>query len=115
SVDLQEFMVVPIGARTFAEGLRMGTEVFHALRKILRDGGYSTGVGDEGGFAPNLPSNQEVIEIIMRAIEAAGYKPGRQIGIALDPASSEFFRDGQYVFHKSDGSRRTSSEMVDFY
>jgi enolase len=115
SVDLQEFMVVPLGASSFADGVRMGTEVFHALRKILRDRGYSTGVGDEGGFAPNLPSNQDAIEIILQAIDAAGYQAGRQLAIALDPAASEFFQDGQYVFRKSDGSRRSSSEMVDFW
>jgi enolase len=93
----------------------MGTEIFHTLRTLLCERGFGTAVGDEGGFAPNLPSNQDAIELILQAIEAAGYKPGRQIAIALDPAASEFFRDGQYVFRKSDGSRRSSSEMVDFY
>jgi enolase len=115
SVDLQEFMIVPVGARTFADALRMGAEVFHALRKVLHTRGLSTGVGDEGGFAPSLPSNQDALEIVLAAIEQAGYKPGRQIAIALDPATSEFFEDGTYVFRKSDGSRRTSSEMAQFW
>ncbi|MDX2169746.1 MAG: phosphopyruvate hydratase [Deltaproteobacteria bacterium] len=115
SVDLQEFMVMPIGARSFAEGLRMGTEVFHALKGVLHERGLGTGVGDEGGFAPNLASNQEAVELVLQAIERAGYKPGTQIAIALDPASSEFFKDGAYVFKKSDGSRRTPSEMGDFW
>jgi enolase len=115
SVDLQEFMVVPIGATSFADGLRMGTDVFHTLRGVLRSRGLATGVGDEGGFAPNLASNQEALEVILQAIEKAGYKPGRQIAIALDPASSEFYKDGAYVFHKSDNSRRSSTEMVAFW
>jgi enolase len=115
SVDLQEFMVVPVGAGSFADGLRMGAEVFHALRDVLHERGLSTGVGDEGGFAPNLASNQEALELILQAIERAGYKPGRQIAIALDPASSEFYDDGTYVFRKSDGSRRSSSEMTQFW
>ena len=115
SVDLQEFMVVPVGARTFADALRMGAEVFHALRAVLKGKQYSTGVGDEGGFAPNLGSNAEALEVILEAIERAGYKPGRQIALALDPAASEFFEGGAYVFRKSDGSRRTPTEMVAFY
>ncbi|MGH7788680.1 MAG: phosphopyruvate hydratase [Candidatus Binatia bacterium] len=115
SVDLQEFMVVPIGARTFADALRMGTEVFHTLKGVLHERGLGTAVGDEGGFAPNLASNQEAVEIILQAIERAGYKPGRQIAIALDPASSEFFADGAYVFRKSDGSRRGSAQMADYW
>ncbi len=115
SVDLQEFMVVPVGARTFADGLRMGAETFHALKAVLKEKGYSTSVGDEGGFAPRLQSNQEAVEVILAAIERAGYQPGRQIALALDPAASEFFEDGQYVFRKSDGSRRPSAEMVAFY
>ena len=115
SVDLQEFMVVPVGARTFADGLRMGTETFHALKAVLKENGYSTAVGDEGGFAPSLRSNQEAVEVILTAIERAGYQPGRQIALALDAAASEFFEDGQYVFRKSDGSRRSSAEMVQFY
>ena len=115
SVDLQEFMVVPVGARTFADGLRMGVETFHALKAVLKERGYSTAVGDEGGFAPRLQSNQEAIEVILAAIERAGYQPGRQIALALDPAASEFYEDGEYVFRKSDGSRRPSAAMVDFY
>jgi enolase len=115
SVDLQEFMVVPVGARSFADGLRMGTETFHALKGVLKEKGYSTAVGDEGGFAPRLQSNQEAVEVILVAIERAGYKPGRQIALALDPAASEFFDAGAYVFRKSDGRRRTSAEMVEYY
>jgi enolase len=115
SVDLQEFMVVPVGAKTFADGLRMGAEIFHSLKKTLKERGYVTAVGDEGGFAPNLPSNQDALELILVAIEGAGYKPGRQIAIALDPASSEFYDRGEYVFRKSDGSRRSSQEMAAFY
>jgi enolase len=115
SVDLQEFMVVPVGARTFADGLRMGAEVFHSLKQTLKERGYVTAVGDEGGFAPNLPSNQDALELILVAIERAGYKPGRQIAIALDPASSEFYDGGEYVFRKSDGSLRSSAGMADFY
>jgi enolase len=115
SVDLQEFMVVPVGAASFAEALRMGTEVFHTLKAVLRDRGLGTAVGDEGGFAPNLPSNRDAVELIMQAIERAGYKPGRQIAIALDPATSELFDAGVYVFRKSDGSRKTSTEMGDFW
>jgi enolase len=115
SVDLQEFMVVPVGARTFADALRMGAEVFHSLRAVLKEKKYSTGIGDEGGFAPNLGSNAEALEVILEAIDRAGYKPGRQIALALDPAASEFFEGGAYVFRKSDGSRRTPTEMVAFY
>ncbi len=115
SVDLQEFMVMPLGARSFSEALRMGTEVFHTLKKVLAERGMSTAIGDEGGFAPRLQSNQEAIEAILTAIERAGYTAGRQIALALDPASSEFYEDGAYVFHKSDGSRRDAAAMVDFY
>jgi enolase len=115
SVDLQEFMVVPIGARSFSDALRMGVETFHALKAVLKEKGYSSAVGDEGGFAPRLQSNQEAVEVILMAIERAGYRPGRQIALALDPAASEFFENGQYVFRKSDGSRRSSAEMVQFY
>jgi enolase len=115
SVDLQEFMVVPVGATSFAEALRMGTEVFHTLKGVLHERGLGTAVGDEGGFAPNLPSNRDAVELIMQAIERAGYKPGRQIAIALDPATSELFDNGVYVFKKSDGSRRTAAEMGDFW
>lgn len=115
SVDLQEFMVIPVGARSFADGLRMGVETFHALKGVLKEKGYSTAVGDEGGFAPNLQSNEEAVEVILTAIERAGYEPGRQIGLALDAAASEFCTEGEYVFRKSDGSRRSSAAMVEYY
>jgi enolase len=115
SVDMQEFMIAPYGASKFSEALRMGVEVFHTLKTVLKKRGYSTSVGDEGGFAPSLKSNEEAIEVILEAITKAGYKPGDQIGIALDPASSEFYEDGVYVFKKSDKSRHTSEQMVDFY
>jgi enolase len=115
SVDMQEFMVVPYGASKFSEALRMGVEVFHTLKGVLKKKGYSTPVGDEGGFAPSLKSNEEAIEVVMEAITKAGYKPGDQIGIALDPASSEFYKDGKYIFKKSDKSERTSEQMVEFY
>ena len=115
NVDIQEFMIVPMGAHTFKEALRMGAEVFHSLKKVLDGRGLSTGVGDEGGFAPDLASNDEAVKAILEAVEKAGYVPGEDVGIALDPASSEFYKDGKYVFHWSDGSQRTSEEMVDFY
>jgi enolase len=115
SVDLQEFMIAPFGAPKFSEALRMGVEVFHTLKKVLSKKGYSTAVGDEGGFAPMLKSNEEAIESVLEAITQAGYKPGEQIGICLDPASSEFFKDGKYVFKKSDKSERTSEQMVQFW
>ncbi|MBM2839250.1 MAG: Eno [Deltaproteobacteria bacterium] len=115
SVDLQEFMVMPVGAKTFSDALRMGTEVFHSLKKVLSSKGYATSVGDEGGFAPNLKSNVEAIEVILEAIEKAGYKAGTDAMIALDPAASEFYKDGKYVFKKSDGSKKSSEEMVAFY
>ncbi len=115
SVDLQEFMVMPTGAESFREGLRAGAEIFHALRDVLKANGYSTGVGDEGGFAPSLGSNEEALEVVAEAIRKAGYEPGRDILLALDPATSEFFADGRYVFHKSDGSERTPEQMVDFW
>ena len=115
SVDLQEFMIMPLSARSFADALRMGAEVFHCLKGVLAGRGYVTAVGDEGGFAPRLASNQQAIEVILEAIERAGYKPGRQIALALDPASSEFFEDGAYVFRKSDGSRRSSAQMAEFW
>ena len=115
SVDVQEFMIAPYGAPKFSEALRMGVEVFHTLKKVLKKKGYSTAVGDEGGFAPNLKSNDEALELVLEAITQAGYKPGAQIGIALDPASSEFFSDGKYVFKKSDKSQRTSEQMVEFW
>ena len=115
SVDVQEFMVAPYGATKFSEALRMGVEVFHTLKKVLKKRNYSTAVGDEGGFAPNLKSNDEALEVVLEAITQAGYKPGEQIGIALDPASSEFYIDGKYVFKKSDKSQRNSEQMVEFW
>jgi len=115
SVDVQEFMIAPFGAPNFSEALRMGVEVFHTLKKVLSKKGYSTAVGDEGGFAPMLKSNEEAIESVLEAISQAGYKPGEQIGICLDPAASEFFQDGKYVFKKSDKSQRSSEQMVEFW
>ena len=115
SVDVQEFMIAPYGAARFSESLRMGVEVFHTLKKVLHKKGYSTAVGDEGGFAPMLKSNDEALECVLEAITQAGYQPGTQIGICLDPASSEFFEDGKYVFKKSDNSQRTSEQMVEFW
>ncbi len=115
NVDLQEFMIIPGNAPTFAEGLRMGTEVFHSLKKVLSKKGYNTAVGDEGGFAPNLKSNEEAVEVILEAIQQANYKSGEDIMLALDPAASEFFDNGAYVFHKSDGSKKTPDEMVKFW
>ncbi len=117
SVDLQEFMLAPIGAETFSDALRMGAETFHTLKSVLKKRGYSTAVGDEGGFAPNLKSNEEALEVLMEAIEKAGYQPGGQIAIALDPASSEFYdKDkSRYVFKKSDKSEKTSAQMVEFW
>jgi enolase len=115
SVDMQEFMISPFGAPSFSEALRMGVEVFHTLKKVLGRKGYSTAVGDEGGFAPMLKSNEEAIESVLEAIAQAGYKPGENVGICLDPASSEYFTDGKYIFQKSDKSERTSEQMVDFW
>ncbi len=115
NVDLQEFMIVPVNATKFSEALRIGVEVFHTLKSVLKSKGYNTAVGDEGGFAPNLKSNVEAIEVILEAIEKAGYKPGVDIYLALDPAASEFYEDGKYVFFKSDKSEKTSEQMVKFY
>ncbi len=117
SVDPQEFMIVPYGAEKFSEALRWGAEVFHTLKTVLKKRGYSTAVGDEGGFAPNLKSNQEALEVVLEAITQAGYQPGDQIGIALDPAASEFYDSAKhkYVFKKSDKSERTPEQMVDFW
>jgi len=117
SVDPQEFMIAPIGAETFADALRMGTEVFHTLKGVLKKGGYSTSVGDEGGFAPNLRSNEEALEVILEAIEKAGYTAGTQIGLALDCAASEFYDKDKkkYVFKKSDKSERTSDGLADLW
>src|SRR5580704_10621715 len=117
SVDPQEFMIVPYGAAKFSEALRWGVEVFHTLKNVLKKRGYSTSVGDEGGFAPNLKFNEEALDVVLEAITKAGYKPGTQIGIALDPAASEFYDKarGKYVFKKSDKSQRTSDQMVKFW
>ncbi len=115
SVDPQEFMVMPLGAPSFREALRTGAEIFHHLKAVLKKRGYSTAVGDEGGFAPNLKSNDEALEVILQAIHAAGYKPGEQVALALDPAASEFFDNGNYVFKKSDKSVRTPEQMVQFW
>jgi enolase len=115
SVDLQEFMVLPIGLPTFGEALRAGTEIFHALRSILKQAGHSTGVGDEGGFAPNLRSNREALDLVVDAIGKAGYGAGRDVYVALDVASSEFWQDGRYVFKKSGERSRTAAEMVEMY
>ncbi|MBU0663226.1 MAG: phosphopyruvate hydratase [Proteobacteria bacterium] len=115
SVDFQEFMVMPIGAPTFAEALRYGTETFHALKKILKQKNYSTAVGDEGGFAPNLQSNDEACELIVDAIDAAGYRPGLDLAIALDPAASSFFADGSYHLDKSGQGSKNSAEMTRLY
>ncbi|MEI2721077.1 MAG: phosphopyruvate hydratase [Gemmatimonadales bacterium] len=115
NVDAQEFMIVPVGAEEFSEGFRMGVEVFHALKKVLSGKKLSTAVGDEGGFAPDLPSNEAALDAVMEAIEKAGYRPGADIAIALDVAASELYQDGAYVFKKGDKSRRTSEEMVSLY
>jgi enolase len=114
NVDIQEFMVMPLGAESFSKGLQMGTEIFHALNKVLKNKGLSTSVGDEGGFAPNLSSNIQAIEVIMESIESAGYEPGRDVWIALDPAATEFYKEG--VYHLAgEGKKMDSDEMVDFY
>jgi enolase len=117
SVDFQEFMVTPVGAPNFSEALRWGVEIFHALKSALKKHGYSTAVGDEGGFAPSCKSNEEAIQIVLEAIAAAGYKPGEQVSIALDPASSEFYdkASGNYVFKKSDKSTHTSAQMAAYW
>ena len=117
AIDFQEFMIMPVGAETFAEALRMGAEVFHNLKSVLKKQGYSTNVGDEGGFAPNLKSNEEAIKVILEAIEKAGYRPGEDIFLALDPASSEYFltEEKMYHLHKSTGEKLTPAQMVDFW
>jgi len=115
NVDFQEFMVMPVGAPSFSEALRWGVEVFHTLKGVLKKRGYNTAVGDEGGFAPSVKSNVEAIEVVLEAIQQAGYKPGEQIAIALDPAASEFYQDGKYVFKKSDKSAKSSEEMVKYW
>ncbi len=114
NVDIQEFMIAPIGAKSFREALRMGAETYHNLKSVLKSKGLSAAVGDEGGFAPNLPSNEEAIQVIIAAVEKAGYKPGRDISIVLDPAASEFYQEDKYVL-KADNSRLSSEEMVNYY
>jgi enolase len=115
NVDFQEFMVMPVRASRFSEALRVGVEIFHSLKKVLSRAGKSTAVGDEGGFAPDLGSNEEALAVILQAIEAAGYTPGEDVVLALDVAASELFRNGSYVFHKSSNETRTASQMVEFY
>lgn len=115
NVDLQEFMIMPIGGKTFKEALRIGAEVFHTLADVLKDKGLSTAVGDEGGFAPNLKSNDQAVEMVLSGIKKAGYHPGKDVGLALDPASSSFYKNGKYVFFKSDKSKRSADQMIDFY
>jgi len=115
NVDFQEFMVMPVGAESFSQALRWGVEVFHTLKGVLKKRGYNTAVGDEGGFAPSLKSNVEAIEVVLEAIQQAGYEPGQEIAIALDPAASEFYQDGKYVFKKSDKSSKSSEDMVRFW
>ena len=115
NVDFQEFMVMPVGAPAFSDALRWGVEVFHTLKGVLKKRGYNTAVGDEGGFAPSVKSNVEAIEVVLEAIQQAGYKPGEEIAIALDPAASEFYQDGKYVFKKSDKSSKSSEEMVRYW
>lgn len=115
NVDFQEFMIMPVGAETFSEALQCGAEIFHNLKSVLKSRGYSTGVGDEGGFAPNLKSNEEAVETILEAIENAGYYPNDNVMIALDPASSEFYKDGKYIFKKSDNRELSSDEMAAYW
>jgi enolase len=115
TVDLQEFMIVPLGAPTFAEALRWGAEVFHSLASVLKKQGMATAVGDEGGFAPNLKSNEDALKVLMEAIEKAGYEPGEQVALALDPAASEFFKDGRYTLAGEGGKSFDSNELVEWY
>ncbi len=115
NVDIQEFMIVPFGRPDFAEAIRAAAEIFHQLKKILKRQGYNTAVGDEGGFAPNLKSNAEALDLILESIQSAGYKPGSEVCLALDVAASEFYEDKAYVFKKSDGSEKTADQMIDFY
>ncbi len=110
NVDIQEFMIMPVGADAFKEALRMGAEIFHALKKVLKDKGYNTAVGDEGGFAPDLKSNEEALEVIMEAIKAAGYKPGEDVLLALDAAASEFYKDGKYILDNEAQKEKTAAE-----
>jgi len=115
NVDFQEYMIAPVGAPSFSEALRAAAETFHSLKSVLKQKGYDTSVGDEGGFAPRLRSNEEPMELLLIAIVKAGYKPGADIAINLDPAASEFYQDGMYIFHKSDGSRKSSAEMIELW
>jgi enolase len=115
NVDIQEFMIMPTGAESFKEALRMGAEIFHALKKVLKDKGYNTAVGDEGGFAPDLKSNEEALEVIMDAIKAAGYKPGEDVLLALDVAASELYKDGTYILENEVQKEKTAADMVEFY
>ena len=115
NLDLQEFMIVPIGASTFGQALRMGAEVFHNLKAVLKHSGYNTAVGDEGGFAPSLSCNEEALQVIVQAIEQARFKPGEDVAIALDPAASEFYQDGRYILSSEKQSEKRPEEMVDFY
>jgi enolase len=115
NVDLQEFMIMPIGGKTFKEALRIGAEVFHGLASVLKERGFSTSVGDEGGFAPDLKNNDEAVEMILAGIDKAGYRPGKDVVLALDPASSSFYKRGKYMFFKSDQSERTTAQMIEFY
>ena len=116
-IDFQEFMVMPVGASSFSQALQMGTEIFHHLKAVLKKNNFSTNVGDEGGFAPNLSSNEEAIEYVLKAVEAAGLKPGTDVFIAMDAASSEFYdkENKVYHFHKSDGRKLTTEQMVDYW
>ena len=115
NVDIQEFMVMPVGAKSFTDAVRMGAEVFHSLKSVLKAKGYNTSVGDEGGFAPNLKSNEEAVEMVLAGIEKAGYKPGKDVMLAIDSAASEFYEKGAYVFKKSDKSKKSSDQMIKFY
>ena len=115
NVDIQEFMIMPSGAESFKEALRMGAEIFHALKKVLKDKGYNTAVGDEGGFAPDLKSNEEALEVIMDAIKAAGYKPGEEVLLALDVAASELYKDGKYILENEKQKEKSAADMVEFY
>src|SRR5207237_2574211 len=115
NVDFQEFMIVPVGAEKFSDALRIGAEIFHTLKSVLKKKGYATSVGDEGGFAPNLKSNEEAIETILEAITEAGYQAGKNVLLALDPAASEFYDGQSYVFKKSDGRELSSAQMISFW
>ena len=115
NVDIQEFLIMPVGAKNITDAVRMGAEVFHSLKSVLKAKGYNTSVGDEGGFAPNLKSNEEAVEMVLAGIEKAGYKPGKDVLLAIDAAASEFYEKGAYVFKKSDKSKKSSDQMIKFY